>query len=369
MYRRDLDRIAITGMGLVTSLGLTAPSTLAAVLSGIANFTEHETVLVNANRAGTELSGAKIARLPSHAIRRDLHGADRAVALLAPAVQECIRLLPQGLLEKSHWRLNSGIEPHNLMPLLANHLRDLGINTVIGDGADLAPLGRCQFVKDIVDAAEDLRTGKAPIVLVGAVDSLCDDGILQQLADTARLKSGTYPEGFIAGEAAGLFVLELESHAKRREANILGYITSWGQNCDPHPWTIGAPSIAAGLTNAFQDALTNLPGKGDEIDVVLADLNGERARANEWALTKGRIFPRTAKIRELKHPADCTGDCGAAMGTILLATAVGLWSAASPQPNAGFLYPMNRVPEAYYALKKGGIQGSNSWRRKSRTRM
>ena len=328
----DIDRIAITGIGLVTSLGLSAPSSAAAIRSGIASFYEHETVMVNGDEYGTELNGARVARLSEHVVSRRVSGADRAVALLAPAIRECMSGLSPNMLEQARWRIESSIKPgdFNFTDILKTELHDLPIPALhINDTTDSA-LGRCLFFENIIQSIADLRNGTCQMTLVGCVDSLCEPTVLNNLADADRLKSGTNPEGFIAGEAAGVILLELESHARSRNAGILAYISSWGRGSEPHPWTGSRPSIAKGLTNAFHEAFAQLPEKGKEIDIVVADLNGERTRAHEWGFTAGRIFPIDDKTRELKHPADCAGDCGAAMGAVLLATAIDLVSGALP---------------------------------------
>lgn len=328
------DRIAITGMGLVTSLGLDAPSSLAAIRSDIANFTEHETVLVNCDRYGTELDRAKIARLPEQVIGRQVHGTDRAAALLAPAVRECLNGLPRTLLEKAGWHPDSGMLPlqDNIVNLRTS-LIALPLSAIRKIDTSDSALGRCQFFEHIAQASAELLHGTTAIAMVACVDSLCDNPVLEKLADHDRLKSGTNPEGIVAGEAAGAFLLELESHAVRRHANILAYLTAWGRAIEPHPWTGNGPSIAIGLRSAFGEAFSLLPDKGEEIDLVIADLNGERARGNEWGITRSIIFRNNEKVRELKHPADCTGDCGAALGAILLATAIDLASGTSGPAN------------------------------------
>lgn len=328
----DTDRIAITGIGLVTSLGLSAPSSLAAIRSGIANFTEHETVMVNGNEYGTELSGAKIARLPEQIVSRRMSGADRAVALLAPAIRECTLGLPNSILKNAHWRIDNRIEPGNgnFTESLKAELHDLPIPALpVNNPADSA-LGRCLFFENIIQAVADLRNGTCQMALVGCVDSLCETTVLNKLFESDRLKSGTNPEGFIAGEASGVILLELESHARSRKAAIHVFINAWGRGSEPHPWGGPTPSTAKGLTSAFNEAFAQLPAKDAEIDMVIADLNGERTRAHEWGFAAGRIFPIDDKSRELKHPADCTGDCGAAMGAVLLATAAGFMSGNLP---------------------------------------
>ncbi len=54
---------------MVTSLGYSAPGSLAAIRGIIANYTEHESVLVNEDAYGTELSSVRIARLPEQTWR------------------------------------------------------------------------------------------------------------------------------------------------------------------------------------------------------------------------------------------------------------------------------------------------------------
>jgi len=328
--RESIDRIAVTGIGLVTSLGCGAPSSLAAIRSGIANFVEHETVLVNANEYGTELSGAIIARLPEQVISRRVHGMDRAVALLAPAIRECMDGLSHSMLEKALWRLNSmiGGKNGNFTESLKTELCDLPIPPLNFYSPDTSSLGRCIFFENIIQAIADLRNGACQMALVCCVDSLCESTALENLNEADRLKSGTNPEGIVAGEAAGVILLELESHARKRNAAIHAFISAWGRGVEPHPWTGTTPSTAKGLTSAFHEAFAQLPGNGEEIGMLISDLNGERARAHEWGFTSSRIFPVDGKTRELMHPADCTGDCGAALGAVLIATAARLMSVA-----------------------------------------
>ena len=351
----DIDRIAITGIGQVTSLGLSAASSLAAIRSGIANFTEHETVMVNGNEYGTELSGAKIARMAEHVVSRRVSGTDRAVALLTPAIRECTDGLSTDMLTQACWRLNSNIQPGNgnFMESLKAELHDLPVSTQQEIFSADSVLGHCLFFENIIQAVADLRSGTCHMALVGCVDSLCETAALDQLFEADRLKSGTNPEGFIAGEAAGVILLELESHARNRNAAIQAYISAWGRGSEPHPWSGTTPSTAKGLTSAFHEAFAQLPGKGAEIDMLIADLNGERDRALEWGFTAGRIFPIDDKTRELKHPADCTGDCGAAMGAVLLATAAGFMSGALPPANIALATSDDGGARRVLCLEKG----------------
>ena len=351
----NADRIAITGIGLVTSLGCSAPSSLAAIRSGIANFSGHETVMVNGDADGTELSGAKIARLPEHVVSRHVCGPDRAVALLAPAIRECTAGLPHNMLTRAHWRIDSLIDPGNgdFTARLIAEMHDLPMPALQLTSPAAAALGRCLFFENLIQAAADLRSGTCQLALVGCVDSLCDTTILEKLFDANRLKSATNPEGIIAGEAAGVVLLELESHARSRNAAIHAFISAWGRGIEPHPWTGTFPSTAQGLTGAFHEAFGQLPGKGAEIGLVIADLNGERSRAHEWGFTAGRIFPIDNKTRGLAHPADCVGDCGAAMGAVLLATATALMSGAVPPPNIALATSDEGEARRILCLEKG----------------
>jgi uncharacterized protein (TIGR02270 family) len=191
------------------------------------------------------------------------------------------------------------------------------------------------------------------MAFVGCVDSLCETTVLEKLCEADRLKSGTNVEGIIAGEAAGVTLLELESHARNRNAAIQAYVNSWGRGFESNPWTGSIRSVAAGLSSAFREAFAKLPDRGKEIDMTIADLNGEQARAYEWGITEGRIFPADDKIRELKHPADCVGDCGAAMGAVLLATAAGFMTETLPPQNFALFTSDDNGARRVLCLEKG----------------
>ena len=71
--------------------------------------------------------------------------------------------------------------------------------------------------------------------------------------------------------------------------------------------------------------------EGAEVDLAVLDLNGERARALEWALAEPRALPFQHGRRTVWAPADGVGDTGDAAGSVLLVCAA-LAVARSPDP-------------------------------------
>ncbi len=313
----DKERMAITGMGMVSSAGLTALTSVLAILAGMPNFRSHKKVMLEAQDK-TSLRGATVARIPDDFIDPSLGGADRALAMLLPAIKEAVYGVKPELLKKAYCRIESAADP-DIMRHLAAKLPQL---PPIGGNQPQKGLGRCRAIENVIQAVEDLRKGKHQMALVGFADSLADDDTLAALAKADRLLGGTNSEGIIAGELAGAVLLETESHARKRNARVYAYLSGWGKGTEPNPWTGPNASRAEGLTDAFLESLEKSGRKETEIGMIINDLNGERDRALEWGLTQSRVFP--SGNHKLMHPADCLGDCGAASAMALLVLAAGI---------------------------------------------
>jgi len=322
--QKQVERIAITGMGFLCPVGATAWEAALAMRKKISLFMEHETVLVADDRYGTVLRGATVSRVPDEVIPRDLRGSDRAVALLSPAIRQCTAGISPQLLKSAVWLLDDFLEPaaQDFRARLRAALPHLPIPESVVDDLTAQACPRCTFFERIIQAAERLRQGKEQLAIVGCADSHVTVSRLEELLYAGRLKDAANPEGILVGEAAGAILLETETHARHRKATILATIASWGRGTEPNPWTGPKPSIARGHTDAFLEAFETLDDKGESIGTVIADLNGERARALEWGLVEGRVFPQAERERTLKHPADTLGDCGGAMGAAIMVDAL-----------------------------------------------
>lgn len=103
-------------------------------------------------------------------------------------------------------------------------------------------------------AADLIRRGRADVVITGAaeiIDQVQYSGFvrLSAMAPERCQPFDLNRQGLILGEGAGLFVLESEAHAVRRNARVLAEVGGYGLACDayhitrPHPegeGTIGA---------------------------------------------------------------------------------------------------------------------------------
>ena len=304
-------------------MALASWRSVSAVIRNRCRFGWHETVLVADAPDGTALRGATVSRVSGGAVRYGLNGSERSMALLAPALRETVAGLPLSACDPCGGWIVNGIPSGDAgtIPCPEEILPAFSAVEYLSGGRD-AGSGRCLFLDGVLQAVEAIKQGKCERGVVAAVDSLCFLPVLEELLADGRLLSGPNPEGIIPGEAAGALLLEREESARKRGAPIYAYVASWGRGVDPAPRAGGRPSQARGLTEAFLQAFAGLPSTGAEIGLVVADLNGERQRAMEWALTEGRVFSSSDWERQLWLPAFAVGECGAALGAVQAVVAV-----------------------------------------------
>ena len=301
--------LAITGVGLATSVGSSALASFTALQAGIARFAESPGVMLGGS---PEPHPAVVARSPLTA--RAAGGPERAIRLLEAVVAD-----PLGEVGPARWSLTVGGGLGNGAEPVRDALPGTLAREAVVASSPEARLRHCGPLDALALLAErGLRQGE--VVALAAVDSLVTDSALSGFAALGRLKGAANPGGFIPGEAAGVVVVEREDDARAAGRAVLAVVEAWGRGEEPVTLGSPEPSRAAGLTDALADAVAGLPG-GVAVDLAVLDLNGERARALEWALAAPRALPFQHARRPVWTPTDGVGDCGEASGTVLLVCA------------------------------------------------
>jgi 3-oxoacyl-[acyl-carrier-protein] synthase II len=131
-----------------------------------------------------------------------------------------------------------------------------------------APVTACAAsVQAIGDAARLIRAGEADVVLAGGAEACIDRVSLGGFAAARALSTGynDTPEsasrpfdqgrdGFVMGEGAAALVLESSDHALARGATILAEVVGYGTSADAHHVT-AAPEDGEGARRAMLTAL------------------------------------------------------------------------------------------------------------------
>lgn len=332
--------IAITGLGAVTPVGLSAPASCAALRAGISRLGELETYAVDGDlfdkkpviggRVTTEWfdgepvpeewPGHERFEVPPPPPRESFvsPGVDRLIELAVPAALEAWPSDGLHLQRQSRIGLYLGLDyREDPMPVLDALQQELG--------TALDPLvamnqGRAAGLIVVSSALQDLAAGKIQGALVGAVDSLIRTPVLERLVETGTLRSESTPQGVIPGEAAAFVFIETDGRAKSRGAKLLARILSTGIGEEATAGT-DEPNRASGLTQVLHQVCRNL-GNMKTPPLVICDLNGDRYRAMEWAMSSLRALGNLGGFNDIWHPADCTGDTGAASGLLNIVWAV-----------------------------------------------
>ncbi|HEX9894759.1 MAG TPA: beta-ketoacyl-ACP synthase II [Gemmatimonadales bacterium] len=145
------------------------------------------------------------------------------------------------------------------------------------------------------ESYELIRMGKAECMVTGgaeaAITGLTIAGFQNMKALSTRNDAPEHAsrpfdrdrDGFVLGDGAGIVVLESLEHAQRRGATILGEVIGYGLSADAHHMTQPAPH-GEGAQRAMRDCLTD--GQIDPKDVDYINAHGTSTELGDIAETQ-----------------------------------------------------------------------------------
>ncbi|WP_419937477.1 beta-ketoacyl-ACP synthase II [Candidatus Palauibacter sp.] len=315
-------RVAITGVGLVTPIGLDPDSTWNALLRGdsgagpITRFDASDQSV----RFACEVKDFDPTRYMD---RKDARRADRFLHLAMAAADQAVTeagfsegfgelppdrvgvLIGVGigglpLLEAQHEKLLDG-GPRRVSPFfIPMFIPDMASGMVSmrygAQGPNYATVSACASSGHSVGLAfRSIRNGEADVMITGGSEStitpLAVAGFANMRAMSTRNddpKRASRPfdahrDGFVLGEGAGMFILEELEHAKARGAAILGELAGFGQSADAYHMTAPAPD-GSGARLAMEQALDD--AGLDPTDIGYINAHGTSTPANDVSETK-----------------------------------------------------------------------------------
>ncbi|HEY2517962.1 MAG TPA: beta-ketoacyl-[acyl-carrier-protein] synthase family protein [Polyangiaceae bacterium] len=206
-----------------------------------------------------------------------------------------------------------------LIPKYGSTLLPIHVARAVGaEGMVLTLPAACAAGNYAIGFGADLiRAGRADVVITGSAEIIQElqfSGFVR-LAAMAPNRCQPFDlnrQGLILGEGAGLLVLESEAHALRRGARLQAEVGGYGLSCDayhitrPHPDAIG--SVAA-----MRRAIEYSGLKPEDVDFVNAHGTGTRANDVAEAKVMREIFgDRRVPISSMKSTlGHCMGAASA----------------------------------------------------------
>jgi 3-oxoacyl-[acyl-carrier-protein] synthase-1 len=302
-----MKEIVIAGVGALTAVGMTAPSSAAAVRAGLSGFTASK---IHVDHFGEPVIEARVPHIEANPATPG-----RSCALVEEALLEVLdgKDLPPvplflGLSEPRPGR------PEHLEPALVGALKLYPSIAAV----TLLPRGHAAGLLALETGVNHLAGDRGEFCLVGGVDSYLAPDTLRWLEDNGQLHSQNNAYGFIPGEAAGLCLLATRAAAARRRLRSFARVMSVASGRETNVIKSDAVCLGRGLTDVFRKAIGGLPSEADRIDDVVCDLNGEPYRADEYGFAGTRLARRFRDFSEFRAPAECWGDVGAAAGALHL---------------------------------------------------
>jgi 3-oxoacyl-[acyl-carrier-protein] synthase I len=362
--------LAIVAAGAVTSVGLSAASTCAAIRSALDNFQETHFV----DERGEPLLGAAIpddalefpANLPPQ-VQEQLNdpatqvgGNLKLATLFTRAAQDCVQNYADVVCQ--------GIE--QLPPEIAQDLQaQAGLDTrhcallLIGPepsrpGFDITRLQACfdacqtalghefhpasaitqagspglvtamQLAHQLLAAKPSKGTVPLHTILIASVDSLLNTEDINDALSQGRLLSSDNSDGFIPGEASACLMIkrmsdwqEINQIKVQRDLPVSPVlrIAGLGAAQEMNDWHSGQYNTGQGLAAAMRMALLQANLQAHDLHHRLSDASGEEYFMDEATYAWGRVL-RTPGPTGFSTPlsASCVGHIGAAASTINL---------------------------------------------------
>ena len=313
--------LAILSTGLVTPVGLTAPSSCAAFRAKISNPTETRFI----DSAGQWIMAHQVE------LEQPWRGLTKLTKMAAMAIKEALQDVP-----KPHWHQlplvlcvaekerpgrADGLD-EKLMPMIES---ELGVK--FSDQSAIVAQGRVGVAVALHGARRLIAEQRVSRVLIAATDSLLSWPTLSYYEREDRLLTRRNSNGFIPGEAAGAFVVGAADANK-------GPLVISGLGFSREAANIGSddPLRADGLAEAIRAAVGQASTPLQGFDSRVSDAAGELYYFKEASLGLARVLRSLKPDFPLIHPAECVGQTGAAAGPILI---VSTWFAAAKHYGPG----------------------------------
>jgi len=356
-----LRRVVVTGMGIVSPLGVGAPYVWKRLLeghSGISAISGFDTAELTSKIAGVAPEGPASEgglTLSDYIPSKDLKKMDRFIHLGLVAAAEAIA--------DSGWEIKSEDDACSTGVMIGSGIGGLQsiyetsiqihegkirrvspffipaslINLISGQvsikygykGPNHSAVTACATgVHAIGDAARLIGLGDAEVMVAGGAEAaVCTIGIAGFCA--ARALSTSYNDnptaasrpwdkdrdGFVMGEGAGVLVLEEYEHAKQRGAKIYGEVVGYGLSGDAHHITAPAEGHD-GAFRAMKAALRNSPGIAIE-DIGYVNAHGTSTMADDLELSAvERLFGEAGRGLAMSSTKSAIGHLLGAAGAV-----------------------------------------------------
>jgi 3-oxoacyl-[acyl-carrier-protein] synthase II len=312
-------RVAVTGLGAVTPLGLDVESSWDACRRGRSGIVPIS--LCDASDLSTRIAGEvkgfdaadhlglKEARRTSRCVAFGLAAAREAVAdsgLDVRAIGDDVGVLVASGIGGLEWLENAVVRLNQMGP---RRVSPFTIPAMIPDmtagrvaiefgarGPNFAAVSACASSGNAIgEAAEWIRRGDALVVIAGGTEAaICRVGIASFNAMQALSTRNDEPErasrpfdkdrdGFVMGEGAGMLILEEYEHARRRGARIYAEVVGYGASDDALDVVQPDPG-GTGACRSVQRALRRAGRGPDQVDYVNA--HGTSTQLNDAAETR-----------------------------------------------------------------------------------
>ena len=351
-------RVVITGIGMVSPVGLNRTNTwkhLLAGESGIDHISSFDTDGLQTTFAAEVKGFDPEGPLGKKQARRmDRFAQLGAVASLEAVEHSNIKIVPENA-ERISVMISSGIggimtlseqmvvlqergasriSPF-LVPMMMPDMASGQVSIMLGaKGPNYAVVSACSSGADAIGQAfEAIRRGDADVVLAGAAEAaICPIGIagfnschaLSRRNDEPQRASRPFDaerDGFVLGEGAAVLVMESLDHAMRRGAEPKGEMVGYGATADAYHITQPAPEGEGGA-RAMRKALKQAKLQPEEVDYINAHGTSTPLNDKFETLAMKSVFHEEAFKIPISSTKSMTGHLLGASGALEAAISV-----------------------------------------------
>lgn len=347
-------RVVITGMGCVTSLAESAQGLFTALCEGKSGISAIESFDTSAYpvRFGGEAKGFDVSK---YIDRRESKRMDRFTQFAVAAADQAVNdsgldfsktdvfrtgvIIGTGIggikeIEDQHKRvLNKGpgkVSPFCVPRLMANAgSGNVAIRYGLR-GPNFCVSSACASGNHAIgEAFANILAGRSDIMIAGAAEaavtpvglaSFCAARSLSTRNDDPQTASRPFDasrDGFVLAEGAGVLILEEESHAKKRGANIYAELLGYGATDDGYHITAPLPD-GDGAARTMKLALADAGLSPNEISYINA--HGTGTELNDFAESSAirTVFGEYASKIPVSSTKSCIGHLLGASGAVEL---------------------------------------------------